>query len=108
MTTIAAQCKNSVEALRVRDLLIIQGFHLCRVTSDADSVATSVAEEIPFFNGFTSHGDEHACYAQDAQVHELREEGTTVLIDVPEAGADELSVLLLRYGATNVRESAKR
>ena len=106
MKTIAAQCKNSVEALRVRDLLIIQGFHLCRVTSDAESVDTPVAEEVPFFNGFTSHGDEHDCYAQDAQTHELREEGTTVLVDVPEAGAKELSVLLLRYGAIHVRESA--
>lgn len=108
MKTITAQCKNADEALRVKDLLIIQGFHLCRVTTDADSVATPLAEEIPFFNGFTSHGDEHDCYAQDAQVQELREEGTTVLIDVPEAGADELSVLLLRYGATNVRESDER
>ncbi len=107
MKTIAAQCKNSAEALRVRDLLIIQSFHLCRVTSDADSADTPVAEEVPFFNGFTSHGDEHDCYAQDAQVQELREEGTTVLIDVPEGGTDELSLLLLRYGATSVRESAE-
>ncbi len=105
MKTIAGRYKSTVEALRAKDLLLVQGFKLCRVTCDATWIPCSAADPVPFMNGFTRYNDEGNFSAQDARVYGLLEDEATVLIDVKDTEFDEASARLLRCGATNVRQS---